>query len=293
MCVDLDVRAWTIGWHASPEGRPRPARSFIGRLAISRPSSAKKEGSGSREYLLQDPTFGADLWISRAAWTTESDAVLPRSRGRASCGLVGGFGGSKATSLGEGQRSNGGLNQGAERGVASRRECWWGSGLLRLADTTIHDAGQPATSTDTPLGLLPAIGPPRVSFPGHYNQRRLTSPGFRYSNLGRQVDVRLVSYVEDDPEEPSARTRVVSSGEAGRSPTRPLLRYPGTSELRRTTASRRWSAQLVRPSLRSLRSGACLMAFGTVSQGLLPAGRRPGLPTQGLPDRLVDPQGNR
>jgi RHS repeat-associated protein len=158
-----------------------------------------KESSG--RFLLQDPTFGDDLWITRAALEDEATGYF----------LV----------------PAGSLPSGWQRVPRADGNAIWGKGVVNSTDPTVMGPnpavvraggnGAPGQScppmavytvdllllnlhiSDSPVGYTPAIGP-GMRFTIAYNQREQFQPQIPlYSNFGAKWTFDWFSYVEDDP----------------------------------------------------------------------------------------------
>jgi RHS repeat-associated protein len=164
-------------------------------------------------FLVRDPTFGDELWVSRAALDDEASGymlITPQT-------LPDGW---KAVAQTEGEQV-------------------WGKGQTDGNDPDdTHDddeqndddddddddddCGMPRYSThlmlvslhlsDTPVGYFPARGP-SVPFRVAYNQREAHQPQvFSFSNLGSKWTFDWLSYVEDDPTNPNASAYLTARG---------------------------------------------------------------------------------
>lgn len=156
-----------------------------------------KESSG--RYLLQDPTFGDDLWITRAALEEEATGyylvpagtlptgwqAVPRADGNAVWGR-GVVNGANQTFQGFNPAV---LNAGGNAGNSCPPMAVYTVNLLLL---NLH-------ISDSPVGYTPAIGP-GMRFAIAYNQREQFQPQIPlYSNFGAKWTFDWFSYVEDDP----------------------------------------------------------------------------------------------
>lgn len=148
-------------------------------------------------YLLQDPTFGNDVWVTREALECETSGYF----------LI------PSREFARGWR-------GVE---AQEGESVWGKGFTTDNDPGPHGPCDPATPAgggngmavsrvhlmlvslninDEPVGYSPPVGP-AVRFMVRYNQRDAFQPSnFAYSNLGPKWTFDWLSYVKDDPVSP-------------------------------------------------------------------------------------------
>jgi RHS repeat-associated protein len=150
-------------------------------------------------YLLEDPTFGNDVWATKQALEDETSGYFLVPPGK----------------LAPGWRS-----VEADEGASV-----WGKGLTAFSNP--GDLGPPQTSScsgdgeamavssvdlmlvnlnlsDTPVGYAPPVGPP-ARFTIHYNHRDAFQPAnFTYSNFGPKWTCDWISYITDNPQSPSA-----------------------------------------------------------------------------------------
>jgi RHS repeat-associated protein len=158
--------------------------------------------------LIQDPTFGDDLWISRAALDSEASGYflvpageLPQGwQGVARAEAGGVWGKGQVTGLQNqvfgkpgppptGQKSVGGPGGNSCKGMATY--------TVNLLLMNLH-------ISDTPVGYSPAIGP-SMQFTVFYNQREIFQPQIpMYSNLGPKWTFDWFSYAQDDPSNTAA-----------------------------------------------------------------------------------------
>ena len=158
-------------------------------------------------YLLQDPTFGNDVWVTREALEAETSGyfLIPSEK----------------------------LAQGWRAVKAQEGETVWGKGLTAGNDPGPHGPCDPATPggnscpkndgdckgmavprvhlmlvslniNDEPVGYSPPVGP-AVRFTVRYNQREARQPStFTYSNFGPKWTFDWLSYITDNPFSPAA-----------------------------------------------------------------------------------------
>jgi RHS repeat-associated protein len=146
-------------------------------------------------YLLQDSTFGNDVWVTRETLEAETSGYF----------LV---------PLGE-------LPLGWRNVEPQEGETVWGKGITGAPDPNPHGPDDPSSPSgpcpkgmavprvhlmlvslninDEPVGYSPPVGPD-VRFMVRYNQREKNQPStFAYSNLGRKWTFEWLSYIKDDP----------------------------------------------------------------------------------------------
>ncbi len=167
-------------------------------------------------YLLQDSTFGNDVWVTREALEAETSGYF----------LV------PAGELAHGWRAV----------EAQEGETVWGKGLTVTNDPDSHGPCDPATPAggdnscppngdckgmavprvhlmlvslninDEPVGYSPPVGP-AVRFMVRYNQRQANQLGnFNYSNLGSKWTFDWLSYITDEPSKPLADVKYYIMG---------------------------------------------------------------------------------
>jgi hypothetical protein len=143
-------------------------------------------------YLVRDPTFGDEVWLSRRAVDDETSGNF----------LI------RSGALGPGWRT---LSEAEGQAI-------WGSGYSAVQNPQYQGPvpcecpSCPMASyglqqmlvalyvEDTPVSYTPPRGP-AVQFTVSYNEREVFQPqNFYYSNLGAKWTFGWISYVEDDPE---------------------------------------------------------------------------------------------
>jgi YD repeat-containing protein len=159
-------------------------------------------------YLLQDPTFQNDTWVSPRALEAETTGYFLVPPGPLPAGW-------RPVSADEGARV-------------------WGKGQIALKDqtsTTPYDYKAPCTPPmpgmavatvsmmlcslniqDNPVGYLPPVGP-AIRFVATYNQYESGQPAnFSYSNLGQKWTFNWLAYLTDDPGNPYADVTYYTDG---------------------------------------------------------------------------------
>jgi YD repeat-containing protein len=177
------------------------------------------------KVLVRDPTFGDELWVSRHALDQEAsgyflvmEQTLPAgwtAVDEAEGATVWGKGqpaGSDPTDVGGGGNGpppecGGGCMGGAAGGGGNG-----GRGPRGMPVATIHLMLVSLTLRDAPVGYAPPKGP-AVEFLATYNQRESSQPQtFSYANLGPKWTFDWLSYLEDDPANPSSAVSVYFRG---------------------------------------------------------------------------------
>ncbi len=179
--------------------------------------AALVKAEGDR-YLIQDPTFGEELWVSRRAFDSETSGYalvragtlpagwrpVPLDEG----GSVWGKGLTPANNP-QNQKCSDNQSGGNAGGGCSNGVCLAGG---RMAVYSFHTMLVNLHIVDSPVGYDPPRGP-AVQFQVAYNQREVFQPQtFTYSNLGPKWTSNWLSYVEDDPNSQTQPTKVYLRG---------------------------------------------------------------------------------
>jgi YD repeat-containing protein len=156
-------------------------------------------------YLLQDPTFGNDAWVTREALDDETSGYSLIPSGELSHGW-------RAVEVEEGEMvwgkgiindpdSNGPCDPATQGGNA----CPNNDGNCKgMAVPRVHLMLVSLNINDEPLGYSPPVGP-AVRFMVRYNQREARQPStFAYSNFGPKWTFDWLSYITDSPFSPAA-----------------------------------------------------------------------------------------
>jgi len=197
-----------------PAGAPILSPAMVHWKAGHFATLVREEGG---RYLLHDPTFGDDLWVSRAALDEESTGYFMVREGSLPEGWrpvgereglevwgKGYFGVADATQIKQCSKKAGGGGGGGCGGGT----CLGGG----MADYSVHAMLVSLNITDTPVGYSPPFGPP-VKFLVTYNQRDSFQPQiFSYSNLGGKWTFDWMSYVVDNPASPGPLVSVYLRG---------------------------------------------------------------------------------
>jgi RHS repeat-associated protein len=153
-----------------------------------------KEQDG--RYLVQDPTFGDEFWVSRSALDEQSSGYFLVSTGKLPEGW-------RAVAAAEGNQVWGKGNTNSDDPHAMTQDDEKARGpycpTKGMADYNIHLMLVSLNIVDTPVGYVPPRGP-AVEFQVTYNYRESFQPSiFSYSNLGPKWTFDWLSYVKDDP----------------------------------------------------------------------------------------------
>ena len=162
--------------------------------------------------LVQDSTFGDDLWISRRALDQEGSGYflvaagpLPAGWQAISRSEAEGVWGKGTTTASDPSRTRPGDPKVGGDGCP-------GNGFSGMASYAVHSMLVSLNIVDTPVGYTPPLGP-GVYFKATYNQKEASQSGnFNFSNLGNQWTFDWISYVIDDTGMPSADVKVFLQG---------------------------------------------------------------------------------
>ena len=187
---------------------------------------------GSRFHMI-DPTFGTDLWITKAAIEAEGDGffLVPESN-RAYAWQLASLREQKTTiGMGDPYNDDPTATTPCDKKVGGKQGCGGQSGSQGGGQSqsttpqaaTVQSPGMAAYSfteiavnlniTDTPVGYAPPKGPDAHTTIT-YNQREVDQPAvFSFFNVSPKWTVNWLSYIQDDPRYPGATvTRYVAGG---------------------------------------------------------------------------------
>lgn len=159
---------------------------------------------------IKDPTFGNDLWITRAAFETESSGyfLIPEQTDTVPSW--------RQVSIEEASHVRGMGNTGNNDPTATKPDdiktkpdC----NNMGMCGYNIHEMVVSLNLTDTPVGYAPPIGP-AAYVTLTYNQREANQPAvFSWFNIGPKWTLNWLSYIQDNPSVPSANVmRYVAGG---------------------------------------------------------------------------------
>jgi RHS repeat-associated protein len=238
-------------------------------------------------YLIMDPVFGHEKWISRSAFDEEASGFalitpggdLPwgwRDVDADEADRVWGRGATPSNDPEQCKPCN--PKSGGDQGGCHGPTC---TGMARYA---VHSMLVSLNLVDTPVGYSPPRGP-AVQFTATYNQRDSFQPQiFSYWNLGTRWTSDWLSYVTDDPTDPAQPVTVYIQGGGQETYTG----YdPGTA---RYALHRESRARVSRPSTSPLRYER-LLPDGSLAEYAQPDGALT-FPRRVFLTRLADPQGN-
>jgi RHS repeat-associated protein len=245
------------------------------------------ERSGDR-YLVADPVFDEERWISRAALDAESSGYvlspeLPVGFVAATEDEAGDVWGRSCpsrpdpTQQGDCEDQSGGGGGGG--GGCPSGNC---DGMAGYSFLTLLSA---LRIRDTPLRYTPPKGP-AVSFTLTYNQKEVFQPAvFTYANVGPKWTFGALAYVEDDPTTTAAQTVKVYRPGGGMEVVSSLVgSTPGAPDFRTRAVLVRVTSSPVRYERRA--------SDGSVEVFAQPDGTA-AFPRKVFLSEVLDPQGNK
>ncbi len=166
-----------------------------------------KEEDG--RYLIQDPTFGVEFWVSRRAFDEETSGYMLVRDGALPRGWRPVPDTEAETIRGKGQTTgNDTQQQKCDSATSGGNPMCCRRGSPGLASYTFHTMLVNLHLSDSPVGYSPPRGP-EVRFSLNYNQREVFQPQtFNYGNVGAKWNYGWQSYLEDDPVTPSQPVNV-------------------------------------------------------------------------------------
>ena len=145
-------------------------------------------------YLLQDPTFGNDLWVTRDALEAETSGYFLIPHGELAPGW-------RAVDAQEGEtvwgKGTTGDNEPGPHAPGDPASPGGGNSCPKgMAVSRVHLMLVSLNIIDEPLGYAPPVGP-AVPFMVRYNQRDAGQTGdFAYSNFGHKWTFDWLSYIQ-------------------------------------------------------------------------------------------------
>lgn len=159
-------------------------------------------------YLLQDATFGNDVWVSKRVLEAEASGYFLIPPGDLPTGW-------RAVEIQEGESVWGkGFTSGPDPGphgpcdpaspTGGGNSCSNDDDCKGMAVSRVHLMLVSLNINDEPVGYTPPVGP-AVRFTVRYNQRDAFQPAiFTYSNLGPKWTFDWLSYITDNPLSPAS-----------------------------------------------------------------------------------------
>jgi RHS repeat-associated protein len=187
-------------------GQPIPVPAVV-HWKVSHFAAIVAEENGY--YHLKDPTFGTDLWVSRAALESEGSGYFLIPKTGSAAGL-------RRVSMDEAAGIRGMGNTGSNMASATRPgddKAKPGGCNQGMCGYNFTEMVVSLNLNDTPVGYAPPIGP-AVFATLTYNQREAGQPAnFSYFNVGPKWTLNWLSFIQDDPAVPGASvSRYVAGG---------------------------------------------------------------------------------
>ncbi len=148
-------------------------------------------------FLVRDPTFGSETWISKGAIDEEASGAFLVPKAALDHGWKAMTSADAATVWGKGVPHG---PDPQKQGCGAPGSGGNGGGCSGMANYRFNTLLASLFIADGPLGYKPPVGP-EVDFTVMYNQSEMFQPAvFNYSNLGPKWTFDWLSYVEDDPD---------------------------------------------------------------------------------------------
>jgi RHS repeat-associated protein len=171
-------------------------------------------------YLVQDPTFGSEIWISQAALDAEASGYFLVPAGDLPPGWSPVDAEEGKTVWGKGTTTSNDPNH--TKNTDPQNPPCPPIGQVPMAQYNFMAMLVSLHIMDTPVGYSPPRGPD-VHFQVTYNQREANQPTtFSYSNLGQKWTFNWLSYIADDPTHPGGNVNYYVQGGG-------TQYYPGSS----------------------------------------------------------------
>ncbi|HAV63671.1 MAG TPA: type IV secretion protein Rhs, partial [Verrucomicrobiales bacterium] len=168
----------------------------------------RREGD---RFLLEDPTFGNSVWVTRQALEAEASGYFLIPPGKLPRDWRAVDANEGASVWGKGFTSASDPDPHTPNDLKKPDDCEGGSGA-GMAISSVHLMLVSLNIVDTPVGYTPPVGPP-VQFTVTYNQREARQPAnFAYANFGPKWTCDLISYITDNPQNPSADAKFYARG---------------------------------------------------------------------------------
>jgi RHS repeat-associated protein len=163
-------------------------------------------------YLLQDPTFKNDVWVTGKTLEIEASGYFLVPPGELPAGWRSVDSTKAATVFGKGNVPDPASPPSpCDPSTDPCKPCpdpgdsgGGGGGPRGLAEAKIHLLNASLSISDEPVGYAPPIGP-EIRFTVRYNQRdKQFASNFNYSNFGDKWTFDWLAYIKDDPSNPLA-----------------------------------------------------------------------------------------
>lgn len=150
-------------------------------------------------YLVQDPTFGSETWVTRQAIEDEASGHFLIPGGKLKGGWHEMTRAEGAAVWGKGTPHGPDPQYQGPTGPSPNPPCSTPPMAVYRFNTLLASL----YITDSPVGYSPPVGP-QVRFTVSYNQREMFQPQIPYySNLGSKWTFDWLTYIEDDPDAPA------------------------------------------------------------------------------------------
>ncbi len=172
-----------------------------------------REQSGS--FLLKDPTFGNETWLTPQALDQESTGYFLVPAGGLPSGWTRATTAETANLYGKGYTDDLEPDDTGDDDDKKPKPKCNGDGPLAMATYQFHVFAASLHIEDTPVGYSAAAGPDvRVRLA--YNQREASQPtAMDFTNFGSQFVSNWISYLTDNPSNPSANVTLRKRGGGG------------------------------------------------------------------------------
>jgi YD repeat-containing protein len=233
-------------------------------------------------YLLQDPTFGNDSWLSHRAFEAEASGYFLIPSGPLPPGWRGVSEAEGETVFGKGITSTSDPDSTTdEDSKAGCDQPMPYAGIRGMARASVHLMVVSLNIQDIPVGCAPPVGPP-VFFRATYGQREANQPAlFGYSNLGPKWTFNWFSCIKDNPATPSANVaHFTTAGGA--------LPFSGFNSTNQTFAPQVKDQSI----LKRTSSSSYELSFRSGAKIIFALPQGAGSARRVLMTQMIDPQGN-
>jgi RHS repeat-associated protein len=164
------------------------------------------------KYLLEDPTFGNQTWLSQRAIDQEASGYFLVPEGPLPAGWRPATEEEGAAIFGKGHSGTSDPGETGPNDPQTPDQC---GGNIAMATYRFHILLASLSVSDTPVGYDTAVGP-EVRVRVTYNQREAEQPAtFTFTNFSPQWVSNWVSYLEDNPSSPGADVKLRIRGGGG------------------------------------------------------------------------------
>jgi RHS repeat-associated protein len=200
--AQVQVLSDAVGLHFQMAYRPAGAILVVPAVVHWKAGhfAALVAGSGER-YLVQDPTFGGELWVSRKALDEEASGYVLVPQGPLPARWRPVSAEESATVWGKGYTYDNNNQYQTSTEVTQGGSAGGPPGTCEpMAQYRIHSMIVALNITDEPVGYSPPVGG-AVAFQVSYHQREVFQPQVpAYGNLGPKWTYDWLAFVEDNPD---------------------------------------------------------------------------------------------